>query len=128
MLGLRQGRPPVWRTRAGPKRPCRRALVCVCGGGGQRRVGAGRAARPTLPLLGPLVPPPHAPRARRRPPAVFCCLPHATTQEVVCGLPGHVKVVDLSADFRLRDVETYAEWWVVCADLREVVGCALLAP
>lgn len=43
-------------------------------------------------------------------PAVFCCLPHATTQEVVKELPQHVKVVDLSADFRLRDVATYAEW------------------
>ncbi|KAL4859021.1 putative N-acetyl-gamma-glutamyl-phosphate reductase [Chlorella vulgaris] len=43
--------------------------------------------------------------------AVFCCLPHATTQEVVKELPQHVKVVDLSADFRLRDVATYAEWY-----------------
>lgn len=24
--------------------------------------------------------------------AVFCCLPHATTQEVVAGLPSHIKV------------------------------------
>eukprot|EP00892_Ulva_mutabilis_P011855 jgi/Ulvmu1/9041/UM005_0134.1 len=43
--------------------------------------------------------------------AAFCCLPHATTQEVLAGLPEHVKVVDLSADFRLRDVDTYAEWY-----------------
>lgn len=43
--------------------------------------------------------------------AVFCCLPHATTQQVIKGLPSHVKVVDLSADFRLRDVNTYAEWY-----------------
>ena len=42
---------------------------------------------------------------------VFCCLPHATTQEVVAGLPEHVKVVDLSADFRLKNVQTYAEWY-----------------
>ena len=27
------------------------------------------------------------------------------------GLPEHVKVVDLSADFRLRSVKTYAEWY-----------------
>ena len=31
-------------------------------------------------------------------------------QEVVSALPTHIKVVDLSADFRLRDVATYAEW------------------
>lgn len=43
--------------------------------------------------------------------AVFCGLPHGTTQEVIAGLPDGVKVIDLSADFRLRDVETYAEWY-----------------
>jgi N-acetyl-gamma-glutamyl-phosphate reductase len=66
---------------------------------------------------------------------VFCALPHGTTQEVVAGLlhrtghgfvdemfhegredliaglPKAVRVVDLSADFRLRDVETYATWY-----------------
>lgn len=41
----------------------------------------------------------------------FCCLPHATTQEVLAGLPQNIKVVDLSADFRLKDVQTYAEWY-----------------
>ena len=43
--------------------------------------------------------------------AVFCCLPHGTTQQIVRELPSSVKVVDLSADFRLRDVDTYAEWY-----------------
>ncbi|GBF90163.1 N-acetyl-gamma-glutamyl-phosphate reductase [Raphidocelis subcapitata] len=43
--------------------------------------------------------------------AVFCCLPHATTQQIIKGLPKHLKIVDLSADFRLRDVDTYAEWY-----------------
>ena len=42
---------------------------------------------------------------------VFCCLPHGTTQEVIAGLPDHVRIVDLSADFRLYDVDTYAEWY-----------------
>ncbi|MBC6440063.1 MAG: N-acetyl-gamma-glutamyl-phosphate reductase [Rhodospirillales bacterium] len=43
--------------------------------------------------------------------AVFCCLPHGTTQEVISGLPEHVKVVDLSADFRLYDTAVYASWY-----------------
>jgi len=43
--------------------------------------------------------------------AVFCCLPHGTTQEVISALPASVKICDLSADFRLRDVETYARWY-----------------
>ncbi|MBY0431006.1 MAG: N-acetyl-gamma-glutamyl-phosphate reductase, partial [Rhodospirillales bacterium] len=40
--------------------------------------------------------------------AVFCGLPHGTTQEIIAGLPRHVKVVDLSADFRLTDPAEYA--------------------
>jgi N-acetyl-gamma-glutamyl-phosphate reductase len=43
--------------------------------------------------------------------AVFCCLPHGTTQEVIAGLPQHLRIVDLSADFRLHDVATYAQWY-----------------
>lgn len=42
---------------------------------------------------------------------VFCALPHATSQAVIPGLPDHVKVVDLSADFRLRDREAYEAWY-----------------
>jgi N-acetyl-gamma-glutamyl-phosphate reductase len=41
----------------------------------------------------------------------FCCLPHGTTQEIVAALPEHLKVIDLSADFRLRDPAVYAEWY-----------------
>jgi N-acetyl-gamma-glutamyl-phosphate reductase len=41
----------------------------------------------------------------------FCALPHATTQEVVSTLPRDLKIVDLSADFRLTDPAVYAEWY-----------------
>ncbi|KAL3621186.1 hypothetical protein CASFOL_036098 [Castilleja foliolosa] len=43
--------------------------------------------------------------------AVFCCLPHGTTQEIIKGLPSSLKIVDLSADFRLRDADEYEEWY-----------------
>ncbi|PZP84571.1 MAG: N-acetyl-gamma-glutamyl-phosphate reductase [Azospirillum brasilense] len=42
---------------------------------------------------------------------VFCCLPHGTTQSIIAGLPAHVKIVDLSADFRLFDPAAYQEWY-----------------
>lgn len=42
---------------------------------------------------------------------VFCALPHATTQRIVAGLPEHLRIVDLSADFRLRDPAAYAAWY-----------------
>ena len=42
---------------------------------------------------------------------VFCALPHATSQEVISRLPKSLKIVDLSADFRLRDPADYAKWY-----------------
>ncbi|WP_439155233.1 N-acetyl-gamma-glutamyl-phosphate reductase [Yoonia sp.] len=42
---------------------------------------------------------------------VFCALPHATSQAVIAGLPAHLKIVDLSADFRLRDPAEYEKWY-----------------
>lgn len=41
----------------------------------------------------------------------FCALPHATTQQVVSALPKTLKIVDLSADFRLRDPAEYEKWY-----------------
>jgi N-acetyl-gamma-glutamyl-phosphate reductase len=43
--------------------------------------------------------------------AVFCALPHATTQNVVARLPDRLRVVDLSADFRLEDPAAYEKWY-----------------
>ncbi len=41
----------------------------------------------------------------------FCALPHGTTQEVVDALPRNLKIIDLSADFRLADLAAYATWY-----------------
>ncbi len=42
---------------------------------------------------------------------LFCALPHATSQQIVKTLPKTLKVVDLSADFRLENPDTYATWY-----------------
>lgn len=42
---------------------------------------------------------------------VFCCLPHGTTQEIIASLAKHIRIVDLSADFRLYDAASYEEWY-----------------
>lgn len=42
---------------------------------------------------------------------VFCALPHATSQAVIAMLPRDLRVVDLSADFRLRDPAAYQTWY-----------------
>ena len=41
----------------------------------------------------------------------FCALPHKTSQEVIAKLPKTLKIVDLSADFRLRDPVEYEKWY-----------------
>ena len=41
----------------------------------------------------------------------FCALPHATSQAVIARLPRDLKIVDLSADFRLRDPAEYEKWY-----------------
>jgi N-acetyl-gamma-glutamyl-phosphate reductase len=46
--------------------------------------------------------------------AVFCGLPHGTTQEItkaVLAKHPKVKFIDMSADFRLRNPETYKTWY-----------------
>lgn len=42
---------------------------------------------------------------------VFGGLPHGTSHEEIGKLPGRVRVIDMSADFRLRDPDVYAEWY-----------------
>ena len=41
----------------------------------------------------------------------FCALPHGTSQEVIRDLPKDLRIVDLSADFRLRDPAAYEKWY-----------------
>lgn len=46
--------------------------------------------------------------------AVFCGLPHGTTQDItrtIYETNDTIKIIDMSADFRLRDTKTYAEWY-----------------
>lgn len=42
---------------------------------------------------------------------IFCGLPHGTTQEVIAAIPRNKKIIDLSADFRLRDLAAYEKWY-----------------
>ncbi len=42
--------------------------------------------------------------------AVFGCLPHATSAELLSKIDGP-RIIDLSADFRLKDAATYAQWY-----------------
>ncbi len=54
---------------------------------------------------------------------VFCALPHGASQKLVPGLLGEVgHVVDLAADFRLKDASAYPRWYKeehTCPELLE---------
>jgi N-acetyl-gamma-glutamyl-phosphate reductase len=46
--------------------------------------------------------------------AVLCGLPHGTTQEIIAAVIASnpaIKILDMSADFRLRDMDVYAKWY-----------------
>ncbi len=44
--------------------------------------------------------------------AVFCCLPHgASMPAVIAARQANVRVIDLSADFRLNDSQIYQKWY-----------------
>jgi N-acetyl-gamma-glutamyl-phosphate reductase len=46
--------------------------------------------------------------------AVFCGLPHGTTQEIIAAVLAAnpaIKILDMSADFRLSDMKAYAQWY-----------------
>lgn len=57
--------------------------------------------------------------------AVICGLPHSTAQDVIAAIPDSVKVIDMSADFRLRNTDTYAEWYGRTHDNAALLGEAV---
>ncbi len=41
----------------------------------------------------------------------FCGLPHGAAQDIIQNIPKSVKVIDMSADFRLKNADIYAHWY-----------------
>lgn len=56
---------------------------------------------------------------------VFSGLPHGTAQDVIKKLPEHIRVIDMSADFRLRDPAVYAEWYGRPHDAQDLLAEAV---
>ncbi len=56
---------------------------------------------------------------------VFLCLPHKTAQDTVAALFGKVKIIDLSADFRLDDIPTYERYYNVPHNYPEILEKAV---
>ena len=56
---------------------------------------------------------------------VFGCLPHAASAELLSGLPERLRIIDLSADFRLKDAETYRDWYGVAHPAPQLLAGAV---
>lgn len=57
---------------------------------------------------------------------VFLCLPHAAAAKTaVAALEAGARVIDLSADFRLRDAGTYAAWYAHAHPAPQLLGEAV---
>ena len=55
----------------------------------------------------------------------ICGLPHSTAQDVIADLPPQLRVIDMSADFRLRNADTYAAWYGRTHDNAALLGEAV---
>ena len=43
--------------------------------------------------------------------AVFCALPHTKSANIIRTIPDGIKIIDLSADFRIRNKNEYEQWY-----------------
>ena len=55
----------------------------------------------------------------------FCGLPHGTAHAEIAKLPERIKIIDMSADFRLRDPKLYTEWYANEHSAPELIKAAV---
>jgi N-acetyl-gamma-glutamyl-phosphate reductase len=56
---------------------------------------------------------------------VFGGLPHGTAHAEIAKLPERIRIIDMSADFRLRDAKLYAEWYANEHSAPELIKAAV---
>jgi N-acetyl-gamma-glutamyl-phosphate reductase len=57
--------------------------------------------------------------------AVFSGLPHGAAQDIIKALPCDLRVIDMSADFRLRDPAVYAQWYGRAHEAQDLLSDAV---
>lgn len=57
--------------------------------------------------------------------AVFSGLPHGTAQDLIVQLPDHLRIIDMSADFRLRDTNVYHRWYGRPHDAEDLLAASV---
>ncbi len=57
---------------------------------------------------------------------LFCAMPHGKSMDIVKkAFESGVKVIDLSADFRLNDAQVYKQWYELDHTCKELLDCAV---
>lgn len=57
--------------------------------------------------------------------AVFSGLPHGAAQDIIKALPCDLRIIDMSADFRLRDPAVYSQWYGRAHEAQELLAGAV---
>ncbi|EJW21799.1 hypothetical protein IMCC14465_01930 [alpha proteobacterium IMCC14465] len=55
----------------------------------------------------------------------ICGLPHGTSQKLIAAIPDTVKIIDMSADFRLKNQTTYQDWYGLSHDFPDLLSEAV---
>ena len=58
---------------------------------------------------------------------IFTALPNGEAQNIAKIIPSHVKLIDLSADFRLRDVHVYKKWYGSIHKCKNLINSSIYA-
>jgi len=58
---------------------------------------------------------------------IFAALPNGEAQKIAKIIPQHVKLIDLSADFRLRDSRLYKKWYGINHKCKELIDKSVYA-
>ena len=58
---------------------------------------------------------------------IFTALPNGEAQKIAKVLPHHVKLIDLSADFRLKDYKLYKKWYGINHKCKNLIDKSVYA-
>ena len=58
---------------------------------------------------------------------IFTALPNGEAQRIAKIMPAHVKLIDLSADFRIKDINLYKKWYGINHNCKKLINNSIYA-
>ena len=58
---------------------------------------------------------------------IFTALPNGQAQKIAKTIPMHIKLIDLSADFRLKDPKVYKKWYGINHKCKKLINYSIYA-